>query len=181
MYFPSNNTFVNHPIMKYWFFLAFFFTAFLGQAQEDAIVTHFDGYLQDEAYTSVYVSPKMFSVIATMDVDQMAPEVRKLLDQLTGMRVVQRPGDGTATYKEATQKLTGTKYDELMSLREKGEQVRFYTKGPGREVDELLMVVGGPNRFLMLSMVGKIDINTVSKLAKHLNLEGVDMLQRVKK
>ncbi len=150
-------------------------------SQEDAIVSHFDQYLSDAQFKSVYVSPKMFDVIATSDIEKMDPEVKALIKNLRGLRVLQREGQsGVALYKEANKKLTAAKYDELMTLNENGEQIRFYTMGPGKKVQELLLMVAGPNRFLMLTMVGDIDLNAVAKLSKNLNLQGAGYLDKVK-
>ncbi len=150
-------------------------------SQDDAIAKHFDQYLQDPQFKSVYVSPKMFDVIATSDIEKMDPEVKALIKNLRGLRVLQMEGNtGVPMYKEATKKLTAAKYDELMTLKENGEQIRFYTMGPGKKVQELLLMVAGPNRFLMLSMVGDIDLNAVAKLSKNLNLQGADYLDKVK-
>lgn len=167
--------------MKWFFSLGFALLFFSALAQEDAIAKHFDSYIQDSRFKTVYVSPKMFDVIATSDIDQMDPEVRSLIKNLRGLRVIQMEGQsGMTMYKEAGQKLTAAKYDELMTLKENGEQIRFYTMGPGKKVQELLLMVAGPKRFLMLTMVGDIDLNAVAKLSKSLNLQGADYLDKVK-
>lgn len=150
-------------------------------SQEDAIATHFEQYVSDAQFKSAYVSPKMFDVIATSDIEKMDPEVKALIKNLRGLRVLQREGQsGVELYKEGIKKLTAAKYDELMTLKENGEQIRFYTKGPGKKVQELTLMVGGPNRFLMLTMVGDIDLNAVAKLSKNLNLQGAGYLDKVK-
>lgn len=153
------------------------------QAQDDAIAKHFSHLLNDDKFSNAYISPKMFSVMAEKTDIAMEEDVRKMIRTMKGMRVVQRTGvEGTALFKQATDKLTGAKFEELMSLREKGEQIRFYTMGgSGSRVGELVMAVGGPNRFLLLSMVGDIELSTVSKLSKTLNVQGADLLEKVKK
>lgn len=161
----------------------FIFTYLTIQAQEDAIAKHFSHLLNDDKFTNAYISPKMFSVMAEKTDLVMDEDVRKMIRTMKGMRVVQRTGvDGNALYKQTTDKLTSAKYEELMSLREKGEQIRFYTMGgSGSRVGELVMAVGGPNRFLLLSMNGDIELSTVSKLSKSLNVQGADLLEKVKK
>lgn len=150
-------------------------------SQDDAISKHFNAYLSDAQFKSVYVSPKMFDVIATSDIEKMDPEVKALIKKLRGLRVLQREGQsGVALYQEANKKLSAAKYDELMTLKENGEQIRFYTMGPGKTVQELLLMVAGPDRFLMLTMVGEIDLNAVAKLSKDRNLQGAGYLDKVK-
>ena len=110
--------------MKWFFSLGFALLFFSAFAQEDAIAKHFDSYIQDSRFKTVYVSPKMFDVIATSDIEEMDPEVRSLIKNLRGLRVIQMEGQsGVTMYKEAGQKLTAAKYDELMTLKENGEQI----------------------------------------------------------
>lgn len=167
--------------MKWMLSLVFGFLLWPLFGQEDAIATHFSKYLQDERFKTVYVSPKMFDVIATSDIEQMDPDVKALIKNIRGLRVIQMEGQsGVTLYQDAGKKLTAAKYDELMTLKENGEQIRFFTLGPGKKVQELLLMVGGPNRFLMLTMVGDIDLNAVAKLSKNLNLQGAGYLDKVK-
>ena len=150
-------------------------------SQEDAVVTHFDDYLSDAEFKSVYISPRMLDVIVTRDSEKMDPEVISLIKKLKGLRSLKREGQsGLELYKEGIKKLKAANYEELMTLKENGEQIRFYTKGATKTVEELTLIVGGPNRFLILTMVGDIDINAVAKLSKNLNVQGAGYLDKVK-
>ncbi|MBP6185400.1 MAG: DUF4252 domain-containing protein [Saprospiraceae bacterium] len=169
--------------MKNLLFLLTLGFAFPAYAQDDAIARHFNQYLNDDAFTAVYVSPKMFEAMASRQSAEMDEDLRKMIRSMRAMRVVQKNGaDGSALYKSAGEKLLAQRYEELMTLREKGEQIRFFTQGgSGQKVKEVVMVVSGAKRFLLLSMVGDIDLNTIAKLAKSLNVQGADLLEKVKK
>lgn len=168
--------------MKNLLALVFALCAFSASAQDDAVARLFDHHLQDPRFTSAFISARMFEVMAEKTDVAMDEDVRKMIRTMKGMRVVQLSGqDGAPFLKPAADKLQGAKYEELMSLREKGEQVRFYTLGGGARVKELVMVVAGPQRFLLLSMVGDIDLATVSRLSKSLNVQGADLLEKVRK
>jgi len=152
-------------------------------AQDDAIARHFGSWLQDDRYATVYVSARMFEAMAERDDKTMDDNLRQMIRNLRGLRVLTQQGaDGSAAYRSAGEKLQAARFEELMVLKEKGEQVRFFTQGgSGQKVGELVMVVSGPKRFLMLSMVGDIDLTQVSRLSKSLNVQGADLLERVKK
>jgi hypothetical protein len=172
---------LNKNLMKYSFLFALLLSGFGLFAQDDAIARHFNEYLSDKEFTSAYISPKMFQVMADKTDLAMDDDVRKMIRTMKGMRVVQRTGkDGSAQMKAAGDKLKTARFEELMSLREKGEQIQFYTRGGGSTVQELVMVVAGTQRFLLLSMVGEINLSTVGKLSKSLNLQGVELLDKVK-
>ncbi len=168
--------------MKYLLLLAFATISIRVVAQDDAINRHFQDYLKDQRFTSAYISARMFEVMAEKKDLAMEDDVRQMVRKMKGMRVIQLSGqDGTALFKTSGDRLSGAKYEELMALREKGEQVRFFTQGSGSSVKELVMVVGGPSRFLLLTMVGEIDLGTVARLSRSLNVQGADLLEKVRK
>ena len=56
-------------------------------AQTDAIDRFFDQYQDDEDFTMVYVSPKMFGMIAKVAGDEMNAELQGLVKDLKGLKV----------------------------------------------------------------------------------------------
>lgn len=73
-------------------------------AQNDAITRFFNQYAEDERFTVVYVSPKMFQLVAKIDTDDPDwQQLREIVKDLGGIRVL--TGDSIAggldLYKEA--------------------------------------------------------------------------------
>ena len=46
-------------------------------------------------------------------------------------------------------------------------------------INELLLLVGGKDEFVMVSFIGNIDLNKISKLAKVLDVEGAEHLDKL--
>ena len=67
-----------------------------------------------------------------------------------------------------------------MTVKDKGDNVKFLTKGNGDVVDELLLLVGGADDFVLMSFVGKLDLNKISKLANKLDIQGSEHLDKLK-
>ena len=158
-------------------FLLFTFTAILlaasttANAQIDAISKYFSKYVDDERFTVVYISPKMFQLIDKMDInldDAEANAIKEVVKDLRGLRILVAEENGKEFYKEATQLINKKEYEVLMTVRNKGEEsVDFLIKDNGSDIiDELLMIVGGPDEFVLMSFVGQIDINKISEMAK---------------
>ncbi len=149
------------------------------QAQTDAISTYFSKYVEDPEFTVVYISGKMFnlmeSLISTVDPDELNDaQTKALTDVVTsmkGLRILTTDKNGLTHYEEAKKKMVTAKaYEVLMTVREKNKnKVDFYThsvKG-GDKVDELLLLVGQTEgTFVMLSLVGNVDMDKISELAK---------------
>jgi hypothetical protein len=155
------------------------------QAQNDAITRFFDKYVNDEAFTVVYVSPKMFQMAAKIETsDPEWNKFREVVKDLGGLRVLTADGitNGVALYKEALSKVPVSEYSELLTVRDGQENVRIWTRDSGDTIiDELLLLVGSPEEFVLLSFTGKIDLNKISALAKSLDIDGVEHLEKIKK
>ena len=153
-------------------------------AQNDAITRFFDKYVNDETFTVVYVSPKMFQMAAKIETSD--PEWNKFRDvvkDLGGLRVLvaENITNGTELYKEASSKIPSSEYSELLTVRDGKENVRIWTRDSGDIITELLLLVGAPDEFVLLSFTGKIDLNKISTLAKTLDIDGVQHLEKIKK
>lgn len=152
------------------------------QAQSDVIKKYFEKYADDESFTVVHISSKLFGLFAKVDPD-MDPGVSQVMKDLRGLRILVREADGLKYYKEAAKVIDFDTYDELMTVRTDGENVRFYIKEADGQVDELLLLVGAPDNFVLMSFVGKIDLENISKLTEGMSIDvnGIDHLKELEK
>jgi hypothetical protein len=162
----------------------FLLLAAFAQAQNDAISRFFSKYSEDERFTTVYISPKMFQLVSKIDTDDPDwQKVREVVKDLGGLRVLTADSiaDGAALYKEALAKVPLSEYAELLTVRDGKENVRIWIKDSGNIIHELLLLVGAPDEFVLLSFVGNIDLDKISSLSKSLDIDGVQHLEKVKK
>ena len=153
------------------------------QAQTDAIVKYFDQYMEDTSFSVVYISPKMFEIIAKLDIETEDQDVVDVVQGLKGLRILSKDHDGKKYYEEAKKKINTTDYEELMVIRDGDENIVFWVKensGNADIVEELLMLVGG-DEFAMLSFVGNIDLNKISKLSSKAGIKGMEHLEKIEK
>ncbi len=148
-------------------------------AQEDAISKYFSKYVDDERFTVVYISGKMFSMINKMELDlddEEAQAVMSVVKDLKGLRILTTDTDGAKFYKEALQTINTKGYETLLEVREgKQQNVKFLVKDSngGSVLNELLLLVGGEDEeFVMLSFMGNIDLSQVGKLSKAFDDKG---------
>ena len=153
--------------------------------QVDAISKYFDQYVEDDRFTMVYISPKMFELITKLDLDEMKDEeaamVLDIVSDLKGLRVLTTEFTPIEFYKEAVNKINMDEYELLLSVRDKGDNVRFVIKDDGNIINELLLLVGGSDEFVMVSFVGKIDLNKISELSKVIDIDGAEHLEKIGK
>ena len=172
--------------MKRSFFVTLLFViAALGSAsaQNDGISRFFNQYAEDERFTMVYVSPKMFQLLAKIETDDEDwNNLRDVVKDLGGLRVLHSDSitGGLELYKSALGKVPTNEYSELLSVRDGKENVRMWTRDSGSIINELLLLVGSPNEFTLLSFTGKIDLDKISQLAKKMDIEGTQHLDKIK-
>jgi len=154
------------------------------QAQGDAIAKFFAKYQDDESFTQVKVSQKMFGLFTNMDVDK--PEDKEVLDAISkiqGLRVLAKheTRDSRALYKEALSVIPSKDYEELMSVRDKDKDMKFFIREiSSGKIGELVMVMGGNDEFMVLSLFGEIDLKKISNIGKKMNIEGLQNLEKIK-
>jgi hypothetical protein len=148
------------------------------KAQNDAITKYFDKYVNDESFTVVYISPKMFDMFAKLD-PEIDKEVKDVIKDLKGLRILVREQEGMKYYNEAAKKINFDEYEELMTVRDEGTNVKFIVKEEGELIKELLLIVGGPDEFVLMSFIGKIDLAKISKLSKSMDIDGIEHLEKI--
>lgn len=153
-------------------------------AQGEAITKFFDKYASDESFTTqATISSKMFSLFTNMDATTAEDkEVIDAISKLKGLRILGKDKvTGARTYyTEALTVVNKSKYDELMSVRDKDKDMKFYIKetSPGK-VGEFVMLIGSNTEFYIISLFGEIDLKQISKIGRKLNVGGLDKLEKM--
>jgi len=162
--------------------LYFFISMTLLHAQ-NAIDKYYSQYSEDPEFTSVVISSKMFELFAKIDVDDPEnKDVVKAMSDLNGIKILTFESDEDASnkvdYQNAINKI-GNEYEMLMSVDSEGEKVRFFILEEGDMIKELFMVVGGQGKLFLMSLVGDIDLDEMSKLSKSMDVGGMNYLQNL--
>jgi uncharacterized protein DUF4252 len=149
--------------------------------QEDAIGQFFGKYIDDPRFSVVSVSPKMFRLLSKVNWDTIPSDLRQTVTHLHSMRILSTESTPAAFYKEALTLIDRKEYEELITVRSGGDIVRFMTKEQGGIVRELLMITVDDSEFLLMSLVGDIDLDRLSRLSTEMGIKGMDKLKNVKR
>jgi hypothetical protein len=152
------------------------------RAQDDAISKYFSRYSDDDQFTSVYISNRMFNLFAKTVADAKEDrEIKQAISKLKGLRILSsdKLADGKKMYQEATRMLPIKGYEELMVVKSEGKEMKFLIIEAEGKIKELLMLSGGGKDFFLLSMIGDIDLEQVSKLSKSMDVEGLNDLEKL--
>ncbi len=160
---------------------ALFIISFSTIQAQSSLESFFKKYQDDEAFTIVNISPKMFEMIAKLDVDDDEGVIKTLANSITGLRILAKDeGDGSALYDEATRQITSNNFEELLTVRDKGENIRFLVReGSGDIIEHLVLLVGGLDQFVLLDITGSINLKTIGKLGSAIDVPGAEHLEKL--
>lgn len=154
-----------------------------GAFAQDAISKFFTKYQNDESFSQVTVSSKMFNLFTNMEVESKEDkEVLDAISKLKGLRILAKQDARNARelYKEAFSLIPLKEYEELMSVRDKDKDMKFFIKETSAgKISELLMVMGGNTDFMVLSLYGEIDLKQVSRLGRKMDVKGLENLEKI--
>lgn len=155
-------------------------------AQQSPLDPFFNKYEPDTSFTIINISPKMFNLFSRVNLqtnDEDAQQILDVAEKLSGLRIITKENAHNAMqlFHEANT-LLSKKYDELMTVRSHGNDVKFLIKQDKNGIiHELVMLIGGDSKFFAMSLTGNINLNEISKVAGNMNIQGFDNLKDLKK
>ena len=153
---------------------------FVAHGQVDAIDKYFNQYMDDPDFVTIYITGKMFSLMSEIPLEEDDPYVKKQLEQLEGLRILTSSKvNGSRLYREVNDRLEDNGYEMLMIVKEDDEEFKFLVSETDGVIRELLMLSGHDNDFFMLSLVGIIDLKTIGKISKSMDIEGMDKFEQL--
>ena len=162
--------------------------AFIGQAsfaQGKVIESYLDKFKDNDEFVKVSVSSRMFSLFTEIESDTEDEKAfLEAISKLKGLKVVAADdsiSNSAQLYKQAVKDVEKAGYEELMSIQDAQENMKFSIKEKSGKIEELLMVVGGNKNFVMLSLYGEIDLKNISKLASVMKVKGFSELENLNK
>ena len=121
----------------------------------------------------VYIGPTLFKWMKKLGQDENSDKkdketeaVIKAIEDAEGLRILSTDVTPRKFYDEAKGKINTKEYELLMTVRSKdGDNVEFLGKHNGDVIEELLLLSIGKENFVLLSLVGILNLDKISKIA----------------
>jgi len=155
--------------------------ALTARAQDDAIGRFFGKYLEDSRFTVVSVSPRMFRLMSKVNWDTVSADLKQTVSHLQSFRILSTETTPYAFYKEALTQIDRKQYEDLITVRDNKDNFRFMIRATGNTINELLMVAADKDGFTLMSFVGDIDLDKISRLGADLDIKGMENLKNAKR
>ena len=163
----------------------------------------FSKYSDNADVTYVNIKPKMFQMLAKMDIDTDDSETKEymeMVNSITSLKTIMTEKGNISSDITAWVNSKSRGLEELMEVKDDGIVIKFFIKEGKDEdhVEELLIFVNGlsnqmegsdleingkDRKFetIVVSLTGDIDLNQISKLTKQMNIPGGEHLDEDKK
>ena len=122
----------------------------------------FDKIAEMEGVTSVYVSPKMFTMMKDSNSNTGDINIDKVAKKLTGLQILssENPDASSLLRKETAFINPKNGYEELMRVKDEGERMFIYMK-EGKETNEYILLVDENKEFTVIILEGKLTVDEV--------------------
>ena len=153
----------------------------------------YEKYSGQDGFTAVNLNKEMFQMFSQMSIGDTAHQqdvknMKQMVDQLNGIKVLMYKFDSAQVmkavsyYNEFAGAFPAKDYKELMSIQEGRENVRFLTKSTvAGKVSEFVMLMKDKDEVGVITLTGNIDLASISKMSKFMNIKGMENLKKMKK
>jgi hypothetical protein len=151
-------------------------------AQDDVISKYFERYEGRDDFTIIYITSRMFELIAQIPESENEEDVMNVIRKLKGLKIITTDEypDKNSLYKEALGLLPKQGFDELMIVKEGDEEIKFMINEKGGKIHEFVMLIGGDDTFFLMSMIGDLTLEDISKLSETMEIDGFENLDKLK-
>lgn len=167
-------------------FVSLAFNAY-AQSPTDAL---FEKYGAKDGFTTVHVTKELFSLFAEISQESDDAEVQEINEVVSGLEYIRilmydasdsLNADVLEDFKSELNSVKLKDFTELMTVKEGSEMVKFMIRKEGNKIKELLLLINQPDEAGFISIKGNIDLKSIAKLSKSMNINGLDKLQKLDK
>lgn len=163
---------------------ALLLTAMILHAQTDALNSFVEKYKNEPAFSFAFISKELFDVTLKTDVSEKDwKKVRQVVKNIGSLRILAADSivNGVELYKEVYELIPTNEFSELVSVRDGQTSVRIWVKDEADAVTDLILLVGAPEDFVLISFSGNIELGNITSLAALLDSDEVDDLIQTSK
>jgi hypothetical protein len=146
------------------------------RGQANAIDTYFQGYVEDERFSVVYISPRLFQLFDQIGSEQLeltekeTSAFKDMASDLRGLRILTTDIQPAKFYQEAIQKIDAKLYEPLITIRERngGKTAFMIRETKDGILEELLFLSFSDTSFTLMSFVGRLNLDKILRVANEM-------------
>ncbi len=158
-------------------------------SQETAMKDVFNKYMNNEDLSFVVITEDMFELMRQKN-DQDPEDDKEFQSTMQDVKkivILSYTWDSVSTDKSISyfndfyQQIPQETYEVLIVVNQKGRKIRFLTRKQNEQIKELLMLVRNGQKTTLMSIVGDIQLDAISRLSKLLKIREMQSLRNLNK
>ncbi|MDR1407469.1 MAG: DUF4252 domain-containing protein [Tannerella sp.] len=124
----------------------------------------FDKFAGQDGVTSVYISKAMFEMIPSLG--NIGDVNLSHLKKIEGINILLTEKEDLAGEMRKTFKslITGN-HEELMRIRDDGEDITFHVRKNGADIEELVMLIDKRSQYTVIQILGHFTLQDIQEIA----------------
>ena len=159
------------------------FVSCILNAQTSSVDKLFAKYEGKDGFTTVNISRQMLELFGQVDQNSSDDkDFKEVASKLTSIRILamDKKDPSVNFFTELMKDFPSSQYKELMTVKEKGQDVKFLIREEKGKISELILISGGDDNAL-ICIAGDINLKSISKISKSMQIKGMDKLDDIKK
>ena len=147
---------------------------------QDFVDNLIDKYQGKSGFTTVVINSALFDIVAAIDDDEDLQKMKGMIDNIRIIAMEDNFHNTNINFFDEIQSQVDTKsYVELMTVKESDNDVVFYVKYAGKDIEELLLIAGGHDDNAVVSIKGKINLKQLASLSNSVHISGFEYLDEL--
>jgi uncharacterized protein DUF4252 len=151
---------------------------FILNAQDfvDNLISKYQG---EKGFTTIVINSALFDIVAAIDDDEDLQKMKGMIDNIRIIAMEDHVSSDINFFEEMKSQVDTKAYVELMTIKEHDNDVVFYVKYAGKDIEELMLVAGGHDDNAVISIKGKIDLKQLASLSNSVHISGFEYLDEL--
>ena len=151
---------------------------FILNAQDfvDNLISKYQG---EKGFTTIVINSNLFDIVAAIDDDEDLQKMKGMIDNIRIIAMEDHVSTDINFFDEMKSQVDTKAYVELMTIKEHDNDVVFYVKYAGKDIEELMLVAGGNDENAVISIKGKIDLKQMASLSNSVHISGFEYLDEL--
>lgn len=147
---------------------------------QDFVDILIDKYQDKSGFTTVVINSALFDIAAAIDYDEDLQKMKGMIDNIRIIAMEDDFGSSEINFFDEMKSQVDTKsYVELMTVKEHDNDVVFYVKYADKDIEELLLVVGGNDDNAVISIKGNINLKQLASMSNSVDISGFKYLDEL--
>ena len=151
---------------------------FVSEAKGGGFPDFYNKYKEREDFVSMSIKPGLLRLFVGGD-DRDLRQLMKHIKQLKMLIYDTNPDSVRYFSNELNDNFLSGRYDDLLVVKDGGDNVTFKVHMKDKRISELIMLVSDQESLVVLYLQGNIDLGEVKELSKSVNIKGISNLNKL--